>query len=37
MTPKELGKLATQLAKSRRTVESRKLADKITEGFYSGS
>lgn len=37
MTPKELGKLASQLAKSRRPAEVRKIADKITEGFYSGS
>jgi transcriptional regulator with XRE-family HTH domain len=37
MEPKELGKLASQLAKSRKADEARKLADKITEGFYSGS
>ena len=37
MTPAELGKLASQLAKSRRADEARKLADQITEGFYSGS
>ena len=37
MTPKELGKLASQLAKSRKPAEVRKIADKITEGFYSGS
>jgi transcriptional regulator with XRE-family HTH domain len=37
MTPKELGKLASQLAKSRKPAETRKIADKITEGFYSGS
>jgi transcriptional regulator with XRE-family HTH domain len=37
MTPKELGKLASQLAKSRKAGEARKIADKITEGFYSGS
>ncbi len=37
MTPKELGKLASQLAKSSKAVEARKIADKITEGFYSGS
>jgi transcriptional regulator with XRE-family HTH domain len=37
MTPQELGKLASQLAKSKRSGDSRKIADKITEGFYSGS
>ena len=37
MTLKELGKLASQLAKSRKPAEVRKIADKITEGFYSGS
>ena len=37
MTPKELGKLASQLAKSRKAGEARKLADEITEGFYSDS
>ena len=37
MTPKELGKLASQLARSRKANEARKIADKITEGFYSGS
>jgi len=37
MTPKELGKLASQLARSRKRAEVRKIADKITEGFYSGS
>jgi hypothetical protein len=37
MSPKELGKLASQLAKSRKAGEARKIADKIIEGFYSGS
>jgi hypothetical protein len=37
MTPKELGKLASQLAKTRKAGEARKIAGKITEGFYSGS
>ena len=37
MTPNELGKLASQLAKSKKADEARKLADQITEGFYSGS
>jgi transcriptional regulator with XRE-family HTH domain len=37
MTPKELGKLASQLAKSKKSGEARKIAKKITEGFYSGS
>lgn len=37
MTPKELGKLASQLAKSKKAEEARQIADKITEGFYSGS
>jgi transcriptional regulator with XRE-family HTH domain len=37
MTPKELGKLASQLAKRRKAGESRKIAARITEGFYSGS
>lgn len=37
MTPAELGKLASQLAKRKKDVKARKLADKITEGFYSGS
>ncbi len=37
MTPKELGKLASQLANSSKAVEARKIDDKITEGFYSGS
>src|ERR1700677_1229755 len=37
MTTKELGKLAAQLAKSRKADEARKIADQITEGFYSGS
>jgi hypothetical protein len=37
MSPKELGKLASQLAKSKKAGEARKIADKITEGFYAGS
>jgi hypothetical protein len=37
MSPKELGKLASQLAKNKKAGEARKLADQITEGFYSGS
>jgi hypothetical protein len=37
MSPKELGKLASQLAKSKKAGEARKLADQITEGFYAGS
>jgi hypothetical protein len=37
MTPKDLGKLASQLAKSKKADEVRKIADKITEGFYAGS
>jgi predicted RNA-binding Zn ribbon-like protein len=37
LTPKELGKLASQLAKSKKAGEARKIANKITEGFYSGS
>ncbi len=37
MTPAELGKLATQLAKTKRVGEARQIAGKITEGFYSGS
>ena len=37
MTPKELGKLASQLAKSSKAAKAHKITDKITEGFYSGS
>jgi hypothetical protein len=37
MTPEELGELASQLAKSRKASKVRKIAHKITEGFYAGS
>jgi transcriptional regulator with XRE-family HTH domain len=37
MTPKELGQLASQLAKSKKADQTRKLTDQITKGFYSGS
>ena len=37
MTPRELGKLASQLARSKKAGETRKIAAKITEGFYAGS
>jgi DNA-binding GntR family transcriptional regulator len=37
MTPQKLGKLASQLARSRKAGDARKLAAKITEGFYSGT
>jgi hypothetical protein len=37
MTPKELGQLAVQLARSKKAGEARKIADKMTEGFYAGS
>jgi len=37
MSPKELGKLASQLAKRRKAGEARKVAEKITMGFYSGT
>ena len=37
MTPAELAKLASQLAKSKNGDEARKLAGMITEGFYAGS
>lgn len=36
MTPKELGQLGSQLAKTGKAGEARKIADKITEGFYAG-
>jgi DNA-binding GntR family transcriptional regulator len=37
MTPGELGKLASQLAKSSKAYEARKLAAQITDGFYSAT
>ena len=37
MSPKELGKLASHLAKSKKAGEARRIADEITEGFYAGS
>lgn len=37
MSPEELGKLARRLAGNKNRVESTKLAEKITEGFYAGS
>jgi len=37
MSRKELGKLASHLAKSKKAGEARRIADEITEGFYAGS
>ena len=37
MSPKELGKLATRLAKSKSSADAREITAEITRGFYAGS